>query len=77
MTQHTSLFVLWLFSSVYWGNHGGDIGPGWYNQWAGYEVAACAEAGVAAVRNGHASAFLCQPARFPRPEPVAQPVERE
>ncbi|KKL28415.1 hypothetical protein LCGC14_2375350, partial [marine sediment metagenome] len=26
------LFVLWLFSSVYWGNHGGDIGPGWFNQ---------------------------------------------
>ena len=71
------LFVLWLFSAVFWGNHGGNLSPGWYNQWAGYEVSACAALGVAAVREGRASAFACQPASFPHPRPVSQPIERK
>ena len=71
------LFVLWLFSAVYWGNHGADISPGWYNHWAGYDAGVCAAEGVAAVRDERAIAFACQPASFPRPQPVAQPIERE
>jgi hypothetical protein len=74
-----SLFVLWLFSSVYWGNHGGDISPGWYNQWSYATIEECAGAGIAWVNTKRTkiTAMICQPASFPRPQPMAQPVERK
>ena len=66
------LIVLWLFSSVFWGNHGGNIGPGWYLGSVHEAVVVCAIEGVAATSVKGIEAFLCQPENFPRPEPVAE-----
>ena len=72
----TKLLALWLFSVVYWGNAGGDYSPDWYNHWAGYDIRRCAEEGIIAIHKKRAVAFICQPADFPRPQPVAEPIER-
>lgn len=68
----SKLIALWLYSAVFWGGHFGDIGPGWYHHWSYNEVGNCAEMGVAALRDGRVTAFVCQPENFPRPVPVAE-----
>ncbi len=66
------LIALWIFSTVSWGGHFGEVGPGWYHRWSYEDVGLCAETGVAALREKWATAFICQPENFPRPVPVAE-----
>ncbi len=66
------LIALWLYSSVFWGGHAGNLGPGWYFHWIYAEAAQCAEMGVAMVAVTGIEAFICQPENFPRPVPVSE-----